>query len=436
VVLTQGVPDPAAHLKKLGTACSGFTVLFTARAAAVHAGEGTSRDVAFCVGKGVADFLVVLAESPKWKPYLRDVPAIPALPRERTVIAQELAAALTKADKAKIGSALMGIFLVLPELTKNEPEWLRTLERVRVSPRRQDISVLIKSLQQASVGDLLKVGKGASAVATKIDPTDPNALPIYVAGMKKKFETLLDSWTAYVGTANGQLDKSILSLPPIDALYVYAAAGIDGLGLPPEEIAAGLSAHTVWPFIATALHYSGTKGPCFFLVRALRTTEFGQMVALLKKAASRSKKIEKALKEYQPLFQAVSNKGPAPPSLALAARLAAAVDAREDAREKLTKNLEARASAASASRKKTYDALIAEVAKTDALGAAISLVATGKIDMGDERFTALRLLINAATEREDLSALATISRKPELDAVFTNARKAIAEIDYAFFGPQ
>jgi hypothetical protein len=69
----------------------------------------------------------------------------------------------------------------------------------------------------------------------------------------------------------------------------------------------------VWPFIATALHYSGTKGPCFFLVRALRTTEFGQMVALLKKAASRSKKIEKALKEYQPLFQAVSNEGPAPP---------------------------------------------------------------------------------------------------------------------------
>ena len=182
-----------------------------------------------------------------------------------------------------------------------------------MSPRRQDISVVIKSLQQASVGDLLKVGKGASAVATKIDPTDPNALPIYVAGMKKKFETLLDSWTAYVGTANGQLDKSILSLPPIDALYVYAAAGIDGLGLPPEEIAAGLSAHTVWPFIATALHYSGTKGPCFFLVRALRMTEFGQMVALLKKAASRSKKIEKALKEYQPLFQAVSNKGPAPP---------------------------------------------------------------------------------------------------------------------------
>lgn len=56
--------------------------------------------------------------------------------------------------------------------------------------------------------------------------------------------------------------------------------------------------------------------------------------------------------------------------------------------------------------------------------------------MGDEKFTALRLLINAATEREDLSALAAIAGKPELDAVFTNLRKAIAEIDCAFSGPQ
>ncbi len=436
VVLSQGVPDPATHLKKLSTACGGFTVLFTARAAAVHAGEGTSRDVAFYAGKAVADFLIVLSESPKWKPYLRDIPSIPALPRERSVIAQELAAAVAKADKTKIGNALVGVFLVLPELTKSEPEWLRTLERVRVTPRRQDISVLLKTLQQASVGDLLKVGKGASAVATKIDPTDPNALPIYVAGMKKKFETLLDSWTAYVGTANGQLDKNILSLPPIDALYSYAAAGIDGIGLPTEEVAAGLTAHTVWPFVAAALHYSGTKGPCFFLVRALRTTEFGQMAALLKKAASRSKKIEKALNDYLPMFAAASNKGPAPPNSVVAARLAAGVDAREDVREKLTKNLDARASAASGARKKAYDALIAEVAKADALAAAISLVAEGRIDMGGERFTALRLLINAANEQEDLSALAAVFAKPELDAVFTNARKAIAEIDYAFSGPK
>ena len=435
-VLTQGVTDTAAHLKKLNNACSGFKVLFTARAVAVHAGEGTSRDVAFCAGKAVADFLVILAESSKWKPYLREVPSIPALPRERKLIAQELAAMLGTADKSKLGNALSGIFLVLPELTKNEPAWLAALERVRVTPRAHDISVLIKSLQQATVGDLFKVGKGVSAIATTIEPNDPNALPIYVAGMKKTFDTLLDSWSAYVGTANAQLGKGILSLPPIDALYMFAATGIDSIGLPPEELASGLSAHTVWPFIATALNYSGTKGPCFFLARSLSSTGFGQLAALLKKAASRSTKLDKALKGYQPLFVAVGKKQLAPVDSVIANGLAASVLAREEAREGLMKALEGRASLATGKSKAAYEALIAEVSKTDALGACISSITTGTIDMGDAKFPALRLLIDAATEREDLSALTGVIGNKTLNSASTPVRKALAEIDYAFFGPR
>lgn len=45
------------------------------------------------------------------------------------------------------------------------------------------------------------------------------------------------------------------------------------------------------------------------------------------------------------------------------------------------------------------------------------------------------LSIVAATEREDLKALAYIEIHPELK-VETQARKAMQEIDYAFFGPQ
>lgn len=188
--LTQGISNPSAHLNKLDVACSGFPVIFTARASAVHGGAGVSHDVAFFAGKYVADFLITLAESTKWKPYLKQVPATPALPKERTLIAQELAALLSTGDKSKAAAALAGIYLVLPELTKKEPEWLKTLQRVQVSPRSQDISVLVKSLQQASVGDLFKVGKGANATAAKIvDKTDyPDALPIYIEGMKKKFD--------------------------------------------------------------------------------------------------------------------------------------------------------------------------------------------------------------------------------------------------------
>lgn len=178
--LTHGVNNPSTHLKKLDTACSNFPVIFTARACAVHGGAGISSDVAFVAGKSVADFLLLLAESTKWKPYLKHVPATPALPKERTLIAQELAALLSAGDKSKAGASLAGIYLVLPELTKSEPDWLKTLQRIQVTPRSQDISVLIKSLQQAGVGELFKVGKGVNAMAAKIvtKTDEPNALAV------------------------------------------------------------------------------------------------------------------------------------------------------------------------------------------------------------------------------------------------------------------
>ena len=72
----------------------------------VSGGSGPRRpgrvqsDVVFCVGKDVAGFFGLLAASPKWKPYLERCAGIPALPKERTIIAQELAAAVKGKDKA------------------------------------------------------------------------------------------------------------------------------------------------------------------------------------------------------------------------------------------------------------------------------------------------------------------------------------------------
>jgi hypothetical protein len=435
-VLTQGIASPCAHLSKLEAACGGFQVLFTARAAAVHAGEGTSRDVAFCAGKNVADFFALLAICSKWKPYLKDIPSVPSLPKERIVIAQELAASLATADKAKVGGMIANIFLVLPELTQDEPVWLEALERVRVAPRTQDISVLIKSLQKAIVGDLFKVGKGATAVATKIEPNNPNALPIYVSGMKKKFDSVADSWNAYVGTANAQIDNNILSLPPIAAVYAYAALGLDGIGLPPEEVSDGLSPHALWPFIAAALSYNGTKGPCFFLARALKPNETGQLAALLKKAAGRNGTIERALKEYLPLFEAAASKTAAQPNSSLAQTFLAKIDARAKFREDLEERLAKRLAAAGAKSKAGFESLAAELVRSDSVGACLALVLDGRINLGDDLFPALRDLIAAATEHEDVAPLSTVLSRPNLKMVATAARQAVSEIDYSFFGPR
>lgn len=436
--LTQGVSDQTAHLQKLNAACCGFPVIFTARAAAVHGGAGISHDVAFFAGKSVADFLITLAESTKWKPYLKQVPATPALPKERTLIAQELAALLSTGDKSKAAASLSGIYLVLPELTKKEPEWLKTLQRVQVTPRSQDISVLVKSLQQASVGDLFKVGKGANATAVKIVDKSANsdALPIYIEGMKKKFDKLSDAWSGYVGNANGELDKGILSLPPIDSIYRFAATGIDSLGLPDEETKAGLSSHSLWPFVAGSLDYSGTKGPCFFLLRSLKPGEYGQLLKQLTTAAERSNKLKKALAMYKPLLEAAANKKPVAGGSALVKTFTVSAAAREKKRESVVDRLSARGKASTGKRKASYELLVAEVQKGDSLAAPLQLIRDGTINLDSDKISTLRLLIDSANEREDLSALTGVLADNALQAVSTSVRKAILEIDYLFFGPQ
>ena len=435
-LLTQGIGVAADHLKRLDHACAGFRVLFTSRAAAVHAGQGASSDVVFCVGKDVAHFLELLAASPKWKPYLRDAPAVPALPKERTIIAQELAAAVKGKDKVAVGAALANIFLVLPDLSEDAPEWLSALDRVHVNAKPNDISVLLKSLESATVGDLMKVGKGASGIATKIDPDNPNAVPIYIAGMKKKFENASDSWNAYVGTANAEIDHGVLSLPPIAAVYGFSAIGIDGIGLPAEETSDGLPAHVLWPFIASALNYNGTKGPCFFLARSLRADAAGQLTALLKKAATKSNTLVKSLKNFLPLLDATVAKQPAPTNSTVAAALAKSGTARDENRENLEDVLVERRELTSVDLESKYDQLIAIFTQSDSVGACITAIVEGKIDLKDETFSALRKLIAAASDREDIAPLARIIGDNDFKMVATQARKAIAEIDYVLYGPQ
>jgi len=435
-LLTQGIPIPDHHLRQLDQACARFKVLFTSRAAAVHAGEGTSSDVVFCVGKDVASFFELLAASPKWKPYLKDVPVVPTLPKERTLLAQELAVALKRKDKATVGAALANIFLVLPDLTDEAPEWLSALERVHVNPKSNDISILLKALQNAKVGDLLKVGKGTSGIATKIEPDNPNAMPIYVAGMKKKFENAADSWNAYVGQANAELDRGILALPPIAAVYGFSALGIDGIGLPPEEVSDGLQAHVVWPFIAAALNYNGTKGPCFFLARALRADEGGQLSSLLKKAANKSTTLAKALKDYLPLIESTATKQPASVTSTLLTTLTKSSTTRDEKRENLADLLAERRKYTRVELHPKYDKLIAIFAQSDSVGACITAVVERKIEIGDDIFPLLRELISAASDREDIAPLARVVTENALTMVATNARKGIAEIDYVLFGPQ
>jgi hypothetical protein len=78
---------------------------------------------------------------------------------------------------------------------------------------------------------------------------------------------------------------------------------------------------------------------------------------------------------------------------------------------------------------------ISAFAQSDSVGACITAVVEGKAALGDDKFPELRSLIAAASDREDIAPLARIVADNALKMVATQARKAIAEIDYVLFGP-
>ena len=139
---------------------------------------------------------------------------------------------------------------------------------------------------------------------------------------------------------------------------------------------------------------------------------------------------------YKPLLEAAANKKPVASGSALAKDFTVSAAVREKKRESVVDKLSARGKAATGKRKAAYELLVAEVQKGDSLAAPLKLIRDGTINLDSDKISTLRLLIDSANEREDLSALTGVLADKALQALSTSVRKAIQEIDYLFFGPQ
>jgi hypothetical protein len=296
--------------------------------------------------------------------------------------------------------------------------------------------VLVKSLQAGKVGELFKVGKGAASVPVRIAPDDPNALPISATGFKKKFEQTIDQWSAYIGTANADLDRNVLSVPPRQSLYRFAAVGMGSIGIPAEELATGLVAHTVWPFIAAAL-INRTPGPFFFVLKAMKPDQLGQLEKLLANAAKAKPGLKAPLAAFLPLIRAAVDAKPVSLEIPTARELSAECAKRMDRHVKLDDHLKARRDRAAAADRAALESLISLINEVDSLAAPLGKLATGEIKLSRTNiFPVTRILVGACSDEEDLKVLAEIESKSEFAGVHTEVRKAIHEIDYKYFGPQ
>ena len=220
VFLTQNVANPSEHIATILSLTSKFKLLTKSRAGGLHAGKGPSRDVCIACVNDVIVFIQLLGKSSRIKPYTETVPHIIEMPKSYELIVDDLVAKLNQSTSADDkATAISSIYLVIPDLPTEEPEWLGAFDRLIVSPRNNDITFLLDTLKSSKYASLIKVAKSADAIPVVVQKGNPVALPIEPQYLKKSFSDIRDRWYADRGTANGRLDQKQFDPPPIESVY-------------------------------------------------------------------------------------------------------------------------------------------------------------------------------------------------------------------------
>lgn len=435
--LTQGIKNPTEHITTIIELSSQFKLLTKFRAGGLHAGKGPSRDVCIACVNNVINFINLIGESSRIKPYTETVPRIITMPKSYELIIDDLIGKLDKSvsnfDKA---SALASVYLVIPELPKEEPEWLQAFDRVLVTPKSNDIAFLIDTLQRSKYASLVKVAKSGTTIPVTIQKGNPVALPIEPQYLKKSFSDIRDRWYADRGTANGRLDQGQFDPPPIESVYEMFALQFHVLEITNSE-EESLTAADTWPLVAASLAYPGTLGPYWYFVR--KTSDLGQMENYINRAVKYGgQTLQTGYKEFKPSFDAIRKGKPLSKNEKYVSGLLKAYEQTGNKRESLLE--------LSDKYKSKEKALCAD-ARADLEHVHDEEEPVGKmlIRLAENEYTFIcessknywaRVLCETASEIEDSQGLLAILKVPELSVAYTAARKALRIIDFINYGPK
>lgn len=279
-----GSPDNHADQKaQLLHYISKFKLHQELRANGLHAGLGCSRDIAIAAGTDIYDFIELLSQSKKLRPYLKNVPAPESTIRDREAIIEDLTRRLksVKDDSAKV-NLLRSMYIVLPYIPEMKPDWIESFDRIAVSPPAEgDLTYLAKTLSDAHSIYLLKNRGGKDGIPVKVDPQNPDALPIAIQNIKRTLNTTPDKFNNDILTANTRLEESRLDLPIDEFLVDLYALGLEEAGVLTAENKR-LTAQQAWPFVASAYSTNGTPRPCWFIIQ--QCDEISQLISYLKRA--------------------------------------------------------------------------------------------------------------------------------------------------------
>ncbi|WP_018130349.1 hypothetical protein [Effusibacillus pohliae] len=432
--LIQGTQNHDNHRQKLYQATLKFGPLITARAGGFHAGRAPTRDVCIAMAKEVIDFLGLLSESTRMRSYIQNIPSVPEIVKDRQIILEDLARRLaTATDSSEKAVLLSSIYLVLPEVPENEPDWLAAMERVAIAPKENDLSYLLNVLERSNVGTLLRVSKthGGQSIPVVVNPLDENALPIQPQFFRRSFNSAAEQFHSDVASSNGRLNSGVLDVPPIEFVYELFVFGFERLRIESNG-SAMFTAHQIWPFVLSSLSVSSTEGPVWFLVR--RTDDLNQLRAYVERAARISTKTVRNRKvEFLKGLQAIQAGTHLQSEFVEIIRDAAEA---EEKRENLKMVVE-RNQGDPRQLPECAQMTVTRISDGDeSLTPLLVAISKGEIELNEvAKKYWTRILSEAATDEEDLPGLLTVLQNEELSQAHTAVRKAFRRIDFLSNGP-
>ena len=183
------------------------------------------------------------------KPYLKSLPDPPPVVKKRTLIVEDLVSRLDQANSVDEQALLLSsLYLVLPEISADEPDWLSAFDRISVSPKRQDVVYLLDVVAQALPATLIRIAGTGEGVPVVFDPSGFLIVLARLGGSDGRVTAVSDSgvmvgwsetaggqtraarWTQGVVIDLGSLANSDSVARAVNSIGQVAGEGVDGIG--------------------------------------------------------------------------------------------------------------------------------------------------------------------------------------------------------------
>lgn len=435
--LTQGVKEPSTQIANILEMTSKLKLIIKLRAGGLHAGRGPSTDVSIACVNDVIAFIRLLGASSRIKSYIETLPKPIAIAKSYDLIIDELIQKVMRSntDSEKV-SSLASVYLVIPELPDDEPEWFPAFERALITLQENDISFLLDTLKKSRYGSLIKVSKGKESIPVTVQKGNINALPIEPQYLKRSFRDIKDRLYADIGTANGRLDQKQFDAPPIESVYEMFAFPYHVIGITDNE-EEQLSAVDTWPLIAASLSYTGTLGPYWYFVR--KTSDLGQLESYINKAAKYAgKTLKNGIKEFKPYIEKFRKGSPLSKNDKEISEMLTEYEESSEKKKKLIELAKKYIGKQKEPCQEMRNDFIKLLNEEIHVGDLLIKLAEKSYDFQTEecRKYWARILCECATELDDLQGLYAVISDSELSPAYTAVRKAFRMIDFINYGPK